>query len=711
MRHRASTIPLLAAALTAALAPAARAACSPALGSTYNVSDPSDSEPGQPAAPGTLRYVVANASPGSVIGFCENYLIRLNSPIEIPREKAGLQLVGPSTIAEAPPHAVNGQQTDPNGELAVKAPNVAVRALRLSNVNVSATATADGLRVLGNQIAVLNPSRDGKGAAIDLEGRADEQLRGVRIGSKGEPNAILSSQKAGIAAFETNGLEIVGNTIDASGGDFAIDDEGGAKLLVRDNTIEGTVNAGSDSGRIAGNTVTAKGRVLGIRLHSRLDRYGAVTIERNTVTGGGNIRLERDRAEVLRNEVTGARQPGIHARCNSESGDAVGPTRIVGNLLQRSDFGVLYQCGADAKRGTVKDNAAKGNRRAGVGIQGTRVDVAGNTATGNGAAGIAVNAPRGGVRLVGNEVSGNRSTGIEFKKRTRATVTGGSVHDNRGPGARVEGRALVAISRVEFARNAGAGIDLLPAGATPNRARKPENRNIDWPEAIYDPASGKIEGRTCSRCAVEAFTVEAGARAGNPRNGEGAEFLAAVTAKGGGSFTYPARGRIGCAAARKITFTATQRRTATSEFSEDVKCAAEEPKPPEEKPPGCGGNAATTVTIRDENLDGDPETSWPTEIPAGCDIGLRSDGRTGRYWSMRVYDAADASKLYFCTDGAGPPPGETACTSLQPTSPPDSDVIGNIAKDAGAWRLYVHLNSRDQGLRLTVRVHYSWKET
>jgi hypothetical protein len=125
--------------------------------------------------------------------------------------------------------------------------------------------------------------------------------------------------------------------------------------------------------------------------------------------------------------------------------------------------------------------------------------------------------------------------------------------------------------------------------------------------------------------------------------------------------------------------------------------------------PGCVDDATAELTVTDPDNDGAGEASVDTVIPADCDIGLRTDGRTGKAWSMRVYDAADASQLYFCQDGTDPPPGEEPCTSIQPSFPPDADVTGAIVMENGLWRLYVHVNHRQQSLQMAVRVHYGWK--
>jgi hypothetical protein len=123
----------------------------------------------------------------------------------------------------------------------------------------------------------------------------------------------------------------------------------------------------------------------------------------------------------------------------------------------------------------------------------------------------------------------------------------------------------------------------------------------------------------------------------------------------------------------------------------------------------CTGDGSATATVTDPDHDGAGETAVDTAIPASCDLGLRSDGRTGRFWSIDVYDSADASKRYFCHRGTDAPPGEPACPTPQPTNPPDSDVTASIVRENGSWRLYLHVNTRQPNLSLGLRAHYAWK--
>jgi hypothetical protein len=124
----------------------------------------------------------------------------------------------------------------------------------------------------------------------------------------------------------------------------------------------------------------------------------------------------------------------------------------------------------------------------------------------------------------------------------------------------------------------------------------------------------------------------------------------------------------------------------------------------------CSGDATATTTLYDDNFDDQPEPYLATAIPASCDIGLRTDGRTAKNWSIDVYDAADGTKRYFCHRAIAAPPGEPVdCTGT--TNPPNTSVTAAITKDEGAYRLYIDATTSQQNFALNVRAHYAWQGT
>jgi hypothetical protein len=165
---------------------------------------------------------------------------------------------------------------------------------------------------------------------------------------------------------------------------------------------------------------------------------------------------------------------------------------------------------------------------------------------------------------------------------------------------------MVAIREPSMTGNAGPGIDLAPKRVTPNHLRKTANEDLDWPEpVVFDPDARRLEGRTEPFAVVEVFDVEGGARAGNPRNGEGERFLGAVVADAEGRFVFPASGGLDCPQARLVTLTATRPSDppVTSEFSPDLTC-----EPPTDPLPPTPTSAATPGPT-------DTPTPGPTSTP------------------------------------------------------------------------------------------------
>ena len=143
----------------------------------------------------------------------------------------------------------------------------------------------------------------------------------------------------------------------------------------------------------------------------------------------------------------------------------------------------------------------------------------------------------------------------------------------------IDNGSSFALLDLELGGNDGPGIDLAPGGVTPNGVTKLANHNLDWPELRYDTARQKIAGKTCSRCRVQIYDREQGARKGNPHNGEGTHVIGEVLAGIDGSFVYPqGPATISCADAQLVTMTATvpPGQWATSEFTPDIACATTE---------------------------------------------------------------------------------------------------------------------------------------
>ena len=198
------------------------------------------------------------------------------------------------------------------------------------------------------------------------------------------------------------------------------------------------------------------------------------------------------------------------------------------------------------------------------------------------------------VKLRNDFALDNRANGVIFAPNARGEVVGGQFRRNGRAGIYVAAGAVVRISQVKTTSNAWPGIDLDPIGVTPNGSKKAGNADLDWSENVrWNAATKKYEGDTCPGCRVEVYEIESPPRKGNPKNGEGAFFLAAVAADAGGHWEYPKAGTIECPPAERLTTTTTSgagEDAHTSEFSPEIDCKA---TPPPATGKG-GGSASTT---------------------------------------------------------------------------------------------------------------------
>jgi titin len=124
----------------------------------------------------------------------------------------------------------------------------------------------------------------------------------------------------------------------------------------------------------------------------------------------------------------------------------------------------------------------------------------------------------------------------------------------------------VTISANAMHGNGGLGIDLLPAGVTPNDAGDGDdgpNNLLNFP--VLEPVAPRsVRARACAGCRIEVFLADS---ASSGAHGEGKELVASGTTDGGGTVTLAMPDR---AASQWVTATATDSAGNTSEFSQDV---------------------------------------------------------------------------------------------------------------------------------------------
>jgi len=221
---------------------------------------------------------------------------------------------------------------------------------------------------------------------------------------------------------------------------------------------------------------------------------------------------------------------------------------------------------------------------------GTNITVEGVVFDRNGICGLSVE-PGAAVTSRNNTFTAQRGPGIklatEFKTAAatfiaRALVHGDTFTANKGAGVLVGKGGSCEIVGGAFTENTGPGIDLLPAGVTKNTRSKQANGDIDFPEQLtFDAATRMLRGKAEPGALVRMYRAEKNKRTGNPKNGEGALFVASAAATGDGDFALPpgptAKGDM-------FTFTATrpaigQSAAVTSEFSENIEVP---PSPPVE---------------------------------------------------------------------------------------------------------------------------------
>jgi hypothetical protein len=359
-------------------------------------------------------------------------------------------------------------------------------------------------------------------------------------GARVEDNRFTGVDGGGVTLDGTTSSSIAGNTFEKGG----VTDHDSRVLVVERNTAPGgffffeTVTA-----TIARNTFGAKARVV----VGDVAAEGLIRVLNNTIEVGalrtGLVLAATQRIEVRGNTVKGigANSSGVSAGCREQH---PGLAIVERNRITGLRTGLTIVCAKRDGRFVVRDNTVRGNSHAGVVVRANDVMLGRNTIEGNG-------------------------TGILVERR--ASIRGATVRNNRRAGILVQRNGEAQIQGVLAGGNGGPGIDLAPAGVTPNGARKTANDDIPFPEGKYDGKTGKLRGTACAGCTIEVYESEDGSKRGNPKNGEGRKVLGTVRAGSDGRWVFPATRVLDCPRSGKVTMTAT-RGDVTSEFSVDVEC-------------------------------------------------------------------------------------------------------------------------------------------
>jgi hypothetical protein len=279
------------------------------------------------------------------------------------------------------------------------------------------------------------------------------------------------------------------------------------------------VNAGATRTHVVGNVLsgnqgsaveishgvtTAANEVGGNRIGTDLSGAAAPAYARNGGTAQPNIRVEDGPVDTV-----------VHD--NVIGGSTVGGIRVNG--------------GTNAALRTRIENNLIGVSTSGASIP-------------NGPFGVQVEGGATGTRVTGNEIAFN-AVGVRVSGTTtdRVTISANAMHDN-----------------------SGLGIDLLPAGVTPNDTGDGDdgpNDLLNFPVLEAVPP-GSVRARACGGCRIEVFLADTTA---SGAHGEGRDLVASGTTSSTGSVTIALPDR---ARGQWITATATNGPGSTSEFSQNI---------------------------------------------------------------------------------------------------------------------------------------------
>ena len=477
------------------------------------------------AGPSTIAFAIAGTGP---------HTIRLGSAL--PTLAAGGTTVDGYTQAGSSPNTssrtsnavlrieVRGTGVSGVEAFVVTSAGNAIRGLALFDLRVAVRILGTGARgnvVAGNFI--------GTNAAASFQASgSSSSAAGVIIRTNAPANRVGGSAVADRNVISGNGgrgiivnvpSEVARGTVDnvVQGNIIGLTPNGSARRgnlghgidinagASRNHVVDNVLSGNQGSGvEVSHGTTTAGNEVVGNRIGTDPTGAGAPSFTRNGATSQPNVRVEDGPVDtVVRGNVIGNSAAG-GVRVNS-IGAAALRTRIEGNRIGVSTTGA---------------------------------------AIGNGPFGVQVDGGSGTTRVAGNEIAFN-AVGVRVADAAtdRVTISANALH-----------------------HNTGLGIDLLPAGVTPNDAGDGDdgpNDLLNFP--VLEPlAPRSVRARACGGCRIEVFladTTQSGA------HGEGRDLVASGTTDAGGSVTLSLPDR---ALGQWVTATATNPAGSTSEFSQNV---------------------------------------------------------------------------------------------------------------------------------------------
>lgn len=585
---------------------------------------------------GSLREAVETlAQPGDVIRFDGPIEVELVANLVIRPDLAGLRIEGPGGIRAIPAKGKVKRRTgDAVGRIVVLADDVTLDGVNLSNHFVDAAGTylrlaqvpvsrvkvknctfagnggvnfdnvdsgeisdctfdvhdvrafsavidldtTTGCKVLRNTIAALPNAR--QYAISDVEGTDDQfisnvahsdvvlQLRSGWIEKTVMPEAQLfllspPGGATGHVSVYTNQVAkltvarvdtyVEGNTIKAVAGSGGFRDPRRVKVP----------GFGSTLFRIApGGPGSAAAPVIAVLNSVEGGEFGIGYVD-TAGRGSGSL--------IESNLVLGASRTGIYVASRGEVLLQSNLVESVGDPVRKKGTGIEIRSGSGEV--TLTGNFAQHVQGFGFSIdgKGPEVHVIGGAASSCQRAGYLVERRAAFLERVKAEDGAN--DGIACARGSLVRIEQATVRGNSFSGVYVDSGGFAEIRRISSSANLAAGIDISPRGVSPNPQRLRANRDVPFPEQLeFLRSSQRVDGKAPPGSTVDAYEVEAGARQGNDRNGEGFKHLGSVDADPSGAFSWP----VGtCPASGLLTFTATIRHNGigmTSEFSENVAC-------------------------------------------------------------------------------------------------------------------------------------------
>ncbi len=442
--------------------------------------------------------------------------------------------------------------------------------------NVISGNTTYGIRVLNHGVGnvvegnYIGTNLSGTAAIPNVDGVRIEQISGQRIGgsSPGAGNVISGNTQEGVYFFWCDlilpgcdaGNDVQGNRIGTRADGLTALPNGGNGIRIhaaRNNRIGGTA---AGAGNVVSGNIDA-----GIFIRSA---DGQPQTANGTVIQGNIIGLDAIGAASLGNGADGI---GL-----TNAGAQIGGTQPgARNVISSNQNGIVFSNSGSPHTSLIEGNYI-GTDITGMLDRGTGIGVSVGSAPGITIGGTAVGA--------GNVISGNQ-TGVSITNSSNTVVRGNIIGLNAagtGPLGNSIGVTVTSGTRNTILTNSifsnvgvGLGIDLGPAGVTPNDAGDADTGANDLQNfpVITSATTTQIQG-TLNSTANTTFTIQlfTNAMCDASGNGEGQTMLgtvAGVSTDGSGnavfSLTSPFAAPL--AAGQYVTATATDSNGSTSEFS------------------------------------------------------------------------------------------------------------------------------------------------